>query len=87
MHQNDTALPIWAMELLEDQPNKQYVRIRDLPDVYFTQMKQYLPRDIRTIDGRLCITRSQFVRLIDRYNLRHRKYVMKRKAIRQTTTA
>lgn len=61
------------MELLADQPHKDYVRLRDLPDHYFSSMKVYMPRDIRFIDYRFCITRSQFVRLIDRYNIKAKR--------------
>ncbi len=79
MNNHDSALPIWALEVLQRQPNKSYVRLRDIPDHYFSQMKKYMPRNIRTIDNRLCITRSQFVRLIDRYNVRAKRYERNRR--------
>ena len=77
MH-NDTALPVWALEVIERQPYKSYVRLRDLPDQYFNKMKEVMPKH-RYIDGKICITHCEFVRAISRLNIRAKRAARKQR--------
>jgi hypothetical protein len=78
---------MWAMEVIESGPSNAYIRLRDLPDKYFTEFKKRLPRNIVTIEGCLCISIPQFKRMVIDYNARYSKYVIERRNIRQQSNA
>jgi hypothetical protein len=78
---HDTALPIWAMEVIAASPNKTHLRLRDLTDHQYNKFKNYFPRQFTTINGCLCITRAQFAAVINRYNHANNKALAKRKQL------
>jgi hypothetical protein len=78
---HDTALPIWALELIAASPNKTHLRLRDLPDHQFNKFKKFFPRKISCVNGYLCITTAQFAQVINKYNHANNQAIATRKQL------